>query len=132
MKKPLQIAIFLFTVALGEGVVASMNAAGRTSGGALLAITAVFLDLALTFQVLRRKSLISFSLSLIPPILLWLFFLGGNCLWIALSVAVSAALFFIYRGRLPETRGTTDAWMGSLVLTILCCLTPFIVTSFLK
>jgi len=89
---------------------------------------AVFLaDLAVTFLLLRRKSLISFSLSLIPAIMMFMVCLGYSPLWGYVSGALSIALVLIYRGRLPETRQTTDLWMGTLVLTVLTCVTPFIV-----
>jgi len=84
-------------------------------------------DLALTFFLLKRKSLISFSLSLVPALMAFLGFAGCPRWWVAVSVAVTISLTLIYKGRLPETRQTTDLWVGTLILTVLTCVAPFIV-----
>jgi len=89
--------------------------------------TVFLIDLAVTFALLGRKSLISFSLCLIPAFLMLMLCLGFSPLWGYVSGALSIALVLIYKGRLPETRQTTDLWMGTLILTVLTCVAPFIV-----
>jgi len=89
--------------------------------------SAFLADLLLTFLLLKRKSLISYSFSLIPAVMAWMVCLGRSPLWGYVSVALTIALVLIYRGRLPETRPTTDLWMGTLLLTAISCVTPFIV-----
>jgi len=89
--------------------------------------SAFLADLFLTFLLLKRKSLISYSFSLIPAIMVWMVCLGRSPLWGYVSAALTIALVLIYRGRLPETRQTTDLWMGTLLLTAISCVTPFIV-----
>lgn len=87
----------------------------------------VFLaDLSLTFFLLRRRSLISFSFSLIPAIMMWMVLLQYPPVWGCVSGVLTIALVLIYKGRLPETRQTTDLWVGALLLTAVTCVAPFI------
>lgn len=83
-------------------------------------------DLALTFFLLRRKSMISFSLSLVPALMMAMACLGRSAVWAFVSATLTVLLFAIYKGRLPETRQTTDMWMGTLILTVLVCVSPFV------
>lgn len=93
----------------------------------LLFALIVMLDLAATFVVLRRKSLISFSLSVVPAVLMWTYLCSRRIVFLVISLVFSAALFLVYRGRLPDTRRTTDGWVGMLIITCITCLTPFII-----
>lgn len=117
----------VYSIILGFSVfLVSYRADGIVLRSLLVAL-AVLLDIVLTRIALRRKSLISFALGVIPAILLWMFFCGFKFLWLILSLLCSVGLFFLYRGRLPDTRPTTDAWIGCLILTIILSVTPFII-----
>ncbi|MCQ2181942.1 MAG: hypothetical protein MJY89_00845 [Bacteroidales bacterium] len=111
------------TIAIAYSALATAGAC-LTSGWGGVAFLA---DLCLTFFLLRRRSLISFSLSLIPSVMVWMLFLGYSPLWGYVSGALTIALVLIYKGRLPDTRQTTDLWLGTLVLTAVTCVTPFLV-----
>lgn len=107
----------------------------KAGAGVLVAILYALLvlgDMMATLFFLKRKSLISFAFCVIPAIFIWMFLCDGCWIWPVVSVVCSAAAIYVYSGRLPDTRPTTDAWIGSLILTIILCVTPFIVYDLLS
>lgn len=121
----------VYSILLATGVFLVSFKTGRPLVQSMLVTAAVLLDMMITRVFLSRKSLISFAFCVIPAIFLWMFICDMKLLWLILSLACSVGLYYAYRGRLPDTRPTTDAWMGTFILTIILCLTPFIISAIL-
>lgn len=121
----------VYSILLATGVFLVSFKTGRPLVQSMLVAAAVLLDLMITRVFLSRKSLISFAFCVIPAIFLWMFICDMKLLWLILSLACSVGLYYAYRGRLPDTRPTTDTWMGTFILTIILCLTPFIISAIL-
>lgn len=127
MTKPVKQIAIAYSVLLAAAVFLFAFGVGREFPRALLMAVIVMLDLAATFVVLQRKSLISYALSVIPAVAMWAFLCSRRILFLVISLVVSIILFLIYRGRLPDTRRTTDGWIGMLIITCISSLTPFII-----
>lgn len=121
----------VYSILLATGVFLVSFKTGRPLVQSMLVTAAVLLDMMITRVFLSRKSLISFAFCVIPAIFLWMFICDMKLLWLILSLACSVGLYYAYRGRLPDTRPTTDTWMGTFILTIILCLTPFIISAIL-
>lgn len=121
----------VYSILLATGVFLVSFKTGRVVVRSMLVTAAVLLDMMITRVFLSRKSLISFALSIIPAIFVWMFFCDMRLLWLLLSIACSVGLYYAYSGRLPDTRPTTDAWIGSLILTVILCVTPFVILALL-
>lgn len=121
-----QIAILFTSILLAASFLFAFGING-TVLYAILVAGILFFDLAATFLVLKRKSLISFSLSLLPAIMMWTYLLSRHLVFLVVSLLLSLALYIVYSGRLPETRKTTDGWIGMLIITCISTLAPFIV-----
>lgn len=121
-----QIAILFTSILLAASFLFAFGING-TVLYAILVAGILFFDLAATFLVLKRKSLISFSLSLLPVIMMWTYLLSRHLVFLVVSLLLSLALYIVYSGRLPETRKTTDGWIGMLIITCISTLAPFIV-----
>ncbi len=119
----------VYSILLAVGVFLVSFKTGRAVVPSMLIMGAVLLDMIITRVFLSRKSLISFALCVIPAIFVWMFFCDMKYLWLILSAACSVGLRYLYSGRLPDTRPTTDTWMGSLILTVILCVTPFIISA---
>lgn len=127
MTKPCKQIAIAYAFLLAAAVFLVAFGVSREFAHSLLMALVVMLDLAATFVVLQRKSLISFALSVVPAVLMWTYLCGKHIVFLIISLVVSAVLFFVYRGRLPDTRRTTDGWIGMLIITCITCLTPFII-----
>lgn len=122
----------VYSILLAVGVFLVSFKTGRLIAASMLIVGAVLLDMMITRVFLSRKSLISFALCVIPAIFVWMFFCNMKYLWLILSIVCSVGLCYIYSGRLPDTRPTTDTWIGSLILTVILCITPFIISALLN
>ena len=121
----------VYSILLATGVFLVSFKTGRTVVQSMLITTAVLLDMMITRVFVSRKSLISFALCIIPAVFVWMFLCDMKFLWLILSIVCSVGICYAYSGRLPDTRPTTDTWMGSLILTIILCLTPFVISALL-
>lgn len=127
MTKPCKQIAIAYTFLLAAATFLVAYGVSRGFAHSLLVAVIVLLDLAATFVVLQRKSLISFALSVVPAVMMWTYLCSKHIVFLIVSLVISVALFFIYKGRLPDTRRTTDGWVGMLIITCISCLTPFII-----
>jgi len=76
-----------------------------------------FTDLAVTFALMPRRTVISFSLSMLAATFLLMYLRGSSISWLVLSLALTAASAVMrLLKKLPDYRPTTDMWVGTLIL----------------
>ena len=71
----------------------------------------------ITYASMPRRSMLSFSLSHLPAIAILLWLLDKGLVWLIVAAACMLALASLrFFKRLPDSRPTTDRWLGSLIL----------------
>lgn len=98
-------------------------------GGAALAALLLVAVQFLVWLSARHFNLVFYAISFIPAICLWLFVCIGSSssrltLWLALSVALVDIL--LPESWLPESRETTQGWLGCCILLVMASMLPFL------
>ena len=103
---------------------------GIVSAGAFLSVTAFCLchtdrpwlalivaaDFAVTYLLLKRRTLIACAMSLIPALQLLIAFFLDSTAWIVTSFASTVAFAVLFHTCFPGTSLRTDRWIGSLII----------------